>query len=156
MKIFFSEIFTLSYMYKLSLTYRQSLDHVTVTFLDALHKSAFFHQSFGRILENTFASQKYKTLTSSISQGFPFSPRVVVPSARIHALHTCMVGMKQAHGLFFPFAPYVKSSLRRSGSGRVRMTIFSVIERRDVERIAFDNRNNISRFYFILLLIGII
>lgn len=133
---------------KLSLTCRQSLDHVTVTFLDALHKSAFFHQSFGRTLENTFASEKYKTPTSSISQGFPFSPRVVVPSARIHALHTCVVGMKQAHGLFFPFAPYVKSSLRRSGSGRARMTIFSVIERRDVERIAIDNRNNISPLIF--------
>lgn len=122
---------------KLSLTCRQSLDHVTVTFLDALHKSAFFHQSFGRTLENTFASEKYKTLyISSISQGFPFSPlRVVVPSARIHALHTRCGGDGTGSRIIFSIRALRKIEFTQVGIRPwARMTIFSVIERREMLR----------------------
>lgn len=143
---------------KLSLTCRQSLDHVTVTFLDALHKSAFFHQSFGRTLENTFASEKYKTLyISSISQGFPFSPlRVVVPSARIHALHTRCGGDGTGSRIIFSIRALRKIEFTQVGIRPwARMTIFSVIERREMLReLLFDN---ISRLlYFTLPLVGII
>lgn len=112
---------------KLSLTCRQSLDHVTVTFLDALHKSAFFHQSFGRTLENTFASEKYKTPTYlRFRKAFLFLLSELLFHPRAFTRYTrAVVGMEQAHGLFFPFAPYVKSSLRRSGSGHEHAWPFS-------------------------------
>lgn len=142
---------------KLSLTCRQSLDHVTVTFLDALHKSAFFHQSFGRTLENTFASEKYKTLyISSISQGFPFSPlRVVVPSARIHALHTHCGGDGTGSRIIFSIRALRKIEFTQVGIRPSTHDHFlGYRAERDVERIAFDN---ISRLlYFTLPLVGII
>lgn len=97
-----------------------------------------------------FCSLRNTKPASSISQCFPFSfLGVVVFSffsssffARFTRTLTHRGNRLPAHGLFSPLAPYVKSSLRRSGSMRARMTIraFSRTYSRVVRAIAFDVR----------------
>lgn len=96
-----------------------------------------------------FCSLRNTKPASSISQRFPFSLLGVVVFFfffffffRAFHAYTHRGNRLSAHGLFSPLAPYVKSSLRRSGSMRTRMTIraFSRSYSRVVRAIAFDVR----------------
>ena len=136
-------------------------DHVTVAFPEALYnaRAAFFHRSMEHSKISYFLPRETQNPRLRFRNRFP-SLRPNAPpllfASRVSRVCTRTLARERARGrrwerlstrgLFFPLAPYVKSSLRRSGFMRARTTIpryfLNRISEREINKAPLALRTN--------------